>query len=85
MMGSPEVELGKYSDEVLHQVTLTQDFYMQTTEEIQGQWEAIMGNNPSYFSSCCVNCPVENLSWNDTQEFIQKLNQKGSVYISSTN
>jgi hypothetical protein len=34
-----------------------------------------MGNNPSYFGSCGDNCPVENVSWNDIQEFIQKLNQ----------
>ncbi|KPA17999.1 Sulphatase-modifying factor domain protein, partial [Candidatus Magnetomorum sp. HK-1] len=81
IMGSPEDELGRWSDEVLHQVTLTQDFYMQTTEVTQGQWKAIMGNNPSYFSNCGDNCPVEYVSWNDAQEFIQKLNQKeGDTY-----
>ncbi|MEQ8702810.1 MAG: SUMF1/EgtB/PvdO family nonheme iron enzyme [Phaeodactylibacter sp.] len=43
-------------------------------EVTQGQWEAVMGNNPSYFSGCS-SCPVETVSWEDTQEFIRKLNQ----------
>ena len=51
-MGSPSDELGRYSDEGQHQVTLTQSFYMQTTEVTQAQWEAVMGSNPSYCSGC---------------------------------
>ena len=47
---------------------------MQTTEVTQGQWKRVMGNNPSNFSGCGSNCPVENVSWNDAQEFIRKLN-----------
>lgn len=35
-----------------------------------------MGNNPSNFSSCGADCPVENVSWNDAQQFIQRLNQR---------
>jgi formylglycine-generating enzyme required for sulfatase activity len=49
---------------------------MQTTELTQGQWERIMGSNPSYFEKYGNDCPVENVSWNDVQEFIRKLNQK---------
>jgi len=49
MMGSPEDEPGRYSDEKLHEVTLTRGFYMQTTPVTQGQWKALMGNNPSRF------------------------------------
>ena len=45
-------------------------------EVTQGQWKAIMGNNPSSFKNCGDDCPVENVSWNDAQEFIQKLNAK---------
>ncbi len=76
MMGSPENEPGRNKDETLHIVTLTKGFYMQTTEVTQGQWKIIMGNNPSEFKNCGDNCPVEQVSWNDTQVFIQKLNQK---------
>ena len=74
-MGSPESELGRDDDEIQHQVTLTKGFYMQTTEVTQGQWQAVMGNNPSGFKG--DNLPVETVSWNDAQEFIQKLNSKG--------
>ncbi|OQY57838.1 MAG: hypothetical protein B6245_15040 [Desulfobacteraceae bacterium 4572_88] len=77
MIGSPEDEPGRDSDETLHQVTLTQDFHMQTTEVIQGQWEVVMGENPSSFQNCGDDCPVENVSWNDAQDFITRMNQRG--------
>ncbi|MEE4357395.1 MAG: formylglycine-generating enzyme family protein [Desulfococcaceae bacterium] len=77
MMGSPSTEPGRDSDEVQHQVTLTNDFYMQTTEVTQGQWQAVMGSNPSYFPACGSNCPVENVSWYDVQTFITALNARG--------
>ena len=75
MMGSPSNEPGRGSDETQHQVTLTQGFYMQTTEVTQGQWKRVMGNNPSHFKNCGDTCPVEEVSWNDAQEFVQKLNR----------
>jgi formylglycine-generating enzyme required for sulfatase activity len=74
MMGSPATELGREDDEIRHEVTLTQDFYMQTTEVTQGQWLAVMGQNPSYFPNCGPTCPVENVSWEDVQEFLTRLN-----------
>jgi formylglycine-generating enzyme required for sulfatase activity len=58
-----------------HRVTL-KSFALGKTEVTQGQWKAIMGNNPSNFTSCGDNCPVEQVSWNDAQAFIQKLNAK---------
>ena len=76
MMGSPSSEKGRDRDEKQHRVTLTKSFYMQTTEVTQGQWKKIMGNNPSYFKNCGDDCPVEQVSWNDAQEFIRKLNRK---------
>jgi|GEM_PF-5713205 len=76
-MGSPSTEPGRYSSEdPQHQVTLS-SFYMQTTEVTQGQWKAVMGSNPSYFSTCGDNCPVEQVSWNDIQTFITALNSRG--------
>ncbi len=56
-----------------HRVTL-KSFALGKTEVTQGQWKAIMGNNPSNFTGCGDNCPVEQVSWNDAQVFIQKLN-----------
>jgi formylglycine-generating enzyme required for sulfatase activity len=76
IMGSPKDEPGRYSGEIPHQVNLTSPFYMQTTEATQGQWKALMGRNPSSQKACGDNCPVEQVSWDDVQKFIQKLNQK---------
>jgi len=75
-MGSPSSERGRTINETQHQVTISKPFYMQTTTVTQGQWKAIMGNNPSNFSSCGDDCPVEKVSWNDVQDFIGKLNQR---------
>ena len=61
-----------YSDESpTHSVTLS-DFAIGETEVTQELWKAVMGSNPSYFSS--TNLPVEKVSWNDCQTFISKLN-----------
>ena len=73
MMGSPESEAERWEDEVQHQVTLTHGFWMAETTVTQALWQAVMGNNPSRFSDN-PNNPVEKVSWNDIQDFIQKLN-----------
>jgi formylglycine-generating enzyme required for sulfatase activity len=73
-MGSPGSESGRDANETQHQVTLTQAFYIQTTEVTQGQWRAVMGANPSFFQNCGENCPVESVSWEDVQEFLEQLN-----------
>ena len=76
-MGSPSDEPGRELDEgPQHIVTLTQPFYMMTTEVTQAQWEAVMGSNPSYFSGCPT-CPVEQVSWDDVQKFIAEMNKRG--------
>ena len=51
------------------------DFYLGKYEVTQGQWKKIMGGNPSHFSKCGDNCPVEMVNWNDAQEFISRLNK----------
>ena len=62
-MGSPAEEAGRLSAETEHQVTLTRGFYLAAEEVTQGEWEALMGNRPSYFSACGDDCPVEKVSW----------------------
>jgi len=57
-----------------HRVTINRPFAMGKTEVTQAQWHAVMVNNPSTFKSCGNRCPVEGVSWNDIQLFIQKLN-----------
>ena len=72
MMGSPEDEKGRFEDEDLHEVRLTNGFWLAETTVTQGLWQAVMNHNPSEFKG--EHRPVENVSWDDTQEFIKKLN-----------
>ncbi len=74
VMGSPEGEQGRKQDELIRQVRIVNGFYMQTTEVTQGQWKLVMGNNPAKFIGCGADCPVENVSWLDAQDFISRLN-----------
>ena len=68
-----EMDSNALSDEMpVHQVTLS-SYYMGQTEVTQELWEAVMGSNPSHFNTD-PNCPVENVSWNQCQEFIAQLN-----------
>ena len=76
-MGSPETELSRLANETQHQVTLSESFYMQTTEVTQGQWVAVMGSNPSEFSICGNDCPVETVPISDIEQFILTLNNYG--------
>ena len=79
-MGSPLSEENRDSDEMQHNVTLTQGFWMGKYEVTQRQWESVMGENPSYFKS--PTRPVELVSWEDCQRFIQKINAEGRVTVS---
>jgi formylglycine-generating enzyme required for sulfatase activity len=75
IMGSPPNEYGRNDDEKQHEVRISKRFYLQTTELTQRQWKRVMGDNPSKFKECGNDCPVENVSWDDAQKFIRKLNQ----------
>jgi formylglycine-generating enzyme required for sulfatase activity len=57
-----------------HQVTISQPFYLGKYEVTQREWTAVMGGNPSEFKG--ESNPVENVSWDNVQTFIQRLNQK---------
>ena len=69
MMGSNDSK----STQPIHKVTVP-TFYISKYQVTQKQWQEIMGNTPSHFKG--ENRPVENVSWNDTQDFIKKLNQR---------
>ncbi|MFN5952825.1 MAG: formylglycine-generating enzyme family protein [Dolichospermum sp.] len=79
MMGSPENEARRKDNEgPQHQVTVP-SFFMGKYPVTQAQYQAIMGNNPSYFKG--RNCPVEQVSWNNAVAFCEKLSQKiGKTY-----
>lgn len=76
LMGSPPDEPGRDDDEKQHRVVLTRAFYLGITEVTQGQWRKIMGANPSGYPTLGDRGPVEQVSWNDCQVFIQRLNQR---------
>ena len=75
LMGSPEDEPEReswLSKETRHQVTLTQGFWLADTTVTQELWQAVMGKNPSEFKG--ADRPVEEVRWEDVQEFLEKLN-----------
>lgn len=75
MMGATpgQGEDARENEKPAHKVTVD-DFLIGETEVTQELWFAVMGNNPSYFKSDEGNLPVENVSWNEVQVFIKKLN-----------
>ena len=90
-MGSPLSENDRDEDELQHQVTLTKDFEIGSTEVTQLQWVVVMGSNPSRFKeesycpesymeingvSLCSDFPVERVSWNDVKEYISAYNKR---------
>ncbi len=85
-MGSPDSpdggELGRSDNEALHEVTITNAFYLQDAEVTQDQWQQIMGDNPSTHASC-PQCPVTNVTWDEVQDFITEYEQRvddGTTY-----
>ena len=74
LRGSPASEKGRSADETQHEVTLTKPFYMSKYEITQEQWEGVMGENRSQVKGAKL--PVTDVSWEDCQEFIKKLNAK---------
>ena len=81
-MGSPESETGRGSDETQHEVTLTKGFYLGKYEVTQAQYEAVMTGvtgdlnaTPSSWHGH-PDRPVENVSWEDIQVFLTRLNEQ---------
>jgi|AP95_1055475.scaffolds.fasta_scaffold13126_2 formylglycine-generating enzyme required for sulfatase activity len=72
-IGSPPTELGRQGNEKQHTLRV-EKFWMAETEVTQGQWKMIMGSNPSKFKG--DDLPVDSISWNEAQKFIQKLNAR---------
>ena len=72
MGATPEMENPYDSEKPVHRVTLTNNYYIGKYEVTQALWQAVMGSNPSGFKG--DNLPVEEVSWNECQDFISKLN-----------
>jgi hypothetical protein len=72
-MGSPESEPERAYNEIQHQVTLTKGYWLADTTVTQAQWQAVTGESPSNFKG--ESLPVEEVSWSDSQKFIEMLRQ----------
>jgi formylglycine-generating enzyme len=60
----------------VHTVVISNDFHMMKTEVTQELYEQIMGSNPSSFSDCGSNCPVDNVKWDDAIIFANSLSER---------
>jgi len=75
LMGTTDLQQGSSKEKPQHLVHISKAFYLGKYEVTQKQWMAVMGNiNPSNFLS--PDHPVDEVSWNDVQLFIQRLNEK---------
>ena len=78
LMGSPDSDKDAQSwEKPQHRVRITKPFYLGKYLVTQEQWEAVMGNNPSQFKG--PKNPVEQVSWDDCQKFLGKLNAKSAA------
>jgi formylglycine-generating enzyme required for sulfatase activity len=73
LMGSPASELGRSLDEDLHAVRLTSGFWMGKYPVTQGQWEDVLGTNPSDRETLGRDVPVNGVSWDAAQAFLAQL------------
>jgi hypothetical protein len=76
-LAQANIQIKKLRDEIRVPVMVSvpgKDYEIGKFEVTQGEWKAVMGSNPSYFKSCGEQCPVEQVSWDDAKEYIQKLN-----------
>lgn len=76
LMGSPASEPERLASEGPQREVRVDRFALGKYEVTQGQWMAVMGSNPSLFKDCGDDCPVENVSWDDAQEYVRRLSQR---------
>jgi formylglycine-generating enzyme required for sulfatase activity len=69
-------ENGDSNEKPLTRVTLTRAYWLGKTEVTQGQYEALMGNNPSNFKNAGRDAPVETVSWDEAMQFCRKLTER---------
>ena len=73
LMGSTSEE-ASYNEQPVTRVRISRGFWLGKYEVTQAEWQAVMGSNPSALDECGPDCPVEQVSWDDVQEFIRRLN-----------
>ncbi len=73
LMGSNDADADK-DEQPIHKVIISRPFYLGKYEVTQAQWQAVIGENPSHFKG--EKQPVEQVSWDDVQKFVRRLNDK---------
>jgi len=81
MMGSPSSEVGRGSDELQHEVTISRPFFLGRFEVTQQEWRDVMGAAPSHFADCGLTCPVEQVNFLDIKDFLSRLNDAEGPFI----
>jgi formylglycine-generating enzyme required for sulfatase activity len=71
---------GSGDEKPVHQVTFSQPFYMGKYEVTRAQWQSVMGSDLSIFKDCGGNCPIDSVSWDEAQKFINKLNENNDGF-----
>ena len=74
LMGSTSAE-ARDDEQPVTRVRISRGFWLGRYEVTQAEWQAMMGANPSRYSGCGPDCPMESASWDDAQAFIAKLNE----------
>jgi formylglycine-generating enzyme required for sulfatase activity len=72
-MGAADNDAMAEADEKPAHIVSVADYYIGETEVTQELWKAVMGDNPAKFKG--ENCPMENVSYNDCQSFVEKLSR----------
>ncbi len=72
-MGSPKSEIGRQEDETPHEVTISNSYYLGAFEVTQGQYEKVIGENPSQFKD--LKNPVENVNWDKAISYCKRLSE----------
>jgi formylglycine-generating enzyme required for sulfatase activity len=78
MMGSNDGISGFSDDRPVHEVEIREGFYLGRYEITQAEWHKVMATDPSFSKG--ERLPVENVSWNDAQNFIRKLNDRADGF-----
>ncbi|MGE5243501.1 MAG: formylglycine-generating enzyme family protein [Betaproteobacteria bacterium] len=76
LMGSPPEEPGREAQERQHEVRLSRPFWLGAFEVTQRQWRLVMGDDPSWFRSGGDTLPVENVTWFQAREFLERLSRR---------
>ena len=79
VVGSPENEASRGEAEEQHEVTVYHPLYVGTFPVTQKQWESVMGANPSVFPNAGAHAPVENVTWEQCQNFLTFLCERAGV------